>query len=187
MSGAISKLRYLGLVAALLLVAGLLAACGDSNSATNNNDFTLPLYEGISNSELTALENSTDFKNKVTPTDKNFSDKTIRVFTTSATLADVKSFYQRELPKAGWTDRTTALLGADTLNTQGWVLGFEKPAGNNISHSRGVFMLGPNVNGTDNFLKSFRDSGTIPSGQNLLVVVDGVYNPNGVTPAPTTK
>lgn len=183
MSRSFSKMRFLSLFAIIVVLALTLAACGEENKAASDNSFTLPVYNGLT--EVPALASSTDFKSKVLPEDKNFSEKSVRVFTTNAALSDVKSYYSKELPNAGWTNRSTTLLGPDTLGANGWVLGFEKPAGNTTSRSRGIIMVGPNTNGTNDFLKTYRDNGTLPSGQNVVVVVDGLYSANGATPAPT--
>ncbi|NWJ94643.1 MAG: hypothetical protein HXX20_02575 [Chloroflexi bacterium] len=193
MVGSVSKkitMKILAMLMALLLLAGLLVACGETNANTSDLSFTLPLYSGLN--ELPALASAPNFVNKVLPSnDPSFTERTkfsegsIRVFSTNSALTEVKSFYVTQLVNLGWNNRTVTLMGADTLSTEGWVLGFEKLAGNNTNRSRGLFMVGPNSNGTDNFLKTFRDSGAIPSGQNLLVVIDGLYSPNGTPAAPT--
>jgi hypothetical protein len=187
MVGSVSKkisMPLLAVFTALVLLAGLLVACGDTNTNTTDLNFTLPLYNGLN--ELPALASSSDFISKVLlSNDPKFSENSVRVFSTSSALTDVKSYYVKELVNLGWNNRSPTLIGADTLGTDGWVLGFEKPAGNNTGRSRGLFMVGPNANGTNDFLKTFRDRGAIPSGQNLLVVVEGVYNPNAAPAAPT--
>jgi hypothetical protein len=177
------SLRFLSLSFVLVMLAGLLVACGEENKTQTDNSFTFPVYNGLN--ELTALSNSAEFADKVTPKDQKFSEKSVRVFTTNTALSDVKGYYQRELVNLGWNDRSTTLIGPTTLATDGWVLGFEKPAGNSAGRSRGMIMVGPNVNGTDNFLKQYRDNGTIPPNTNVLVVVDGLYLPSGTPSAPT--
>lgn len=176
-----------GIVLVLLaLFAGLLTACGEDNKTINDLNFTLPIYNGLN--ELPALANSPQFTSKILASQdaKNFPERSIRVFTTNSPLTDVRNFYVTQLTNLGWNNRTATLLGADSLGNDGWVLGFEKPAGNGTGRSRGMMMVGPNANGTDNFLKQFRDNGAIPSGQNLLVVIDGLYSPNGTPAAPTS-
>lgn len=177
------SLRFLSVSFVVLMLAGLLVACGEENKTQTDNSFTFPVQNGLN--ELSALSNSQEFVNKVTPQDKNFVEKSVRVFTTNTALSDVKGYYQKELVNLGWNDRSSTLIGPTTLAADGWVLGFEKPAGNNTGRSRGMIMVGPNVNGTDNFLKQYRDNGTIPANTNVLVVVDGLHTPNGTPSAPT--
>lgn len=180
------RIKFGGILVLLVLFSGLLVACGQENTTANDLNFSLPLYNGLN--ELTALENSPDFTGKLLSAQdaKNFPERNVRVFTTSAALNDVKNYYSQQLTNLGWNNRSSTLIGADTLNNQGWVLGFEKPAGNGTGRSRGLVMVGPNSNGTNDFLKPYRDNGTIPSGQNVLLVIDGLYSPNGTPAAPTS-
>jgi len=175
----------LGLLTALLVLAGLLVACGgeEANPNATNGSFTLPIYSGLN--EIPALAANPEFVKRVLPEDKNFTERTVRVFSTTTPVSEVKGYYEKELLNLGWSDRSKTLLGIDTLGADGWVLGFEKPSGNNTGRSRGLVMLGPNASGTNNILKQYRDSGALPSGQNVLVVVDGLYSLNGTPSAPT--
>ncbi len=175
--------RRISLFALLLLIAGLLSACGGTeNTAANDNNFVLPIYQGMN--EIQALSNDTNFTSKILPTDKDFVERKVRVFTTTAGLGEVKTFYNQQLGTLGWTDRTSSVVGLNTIsNNDGWIQAFEKPAGNNTGRSRGLMMFSPTFK--NDLLQTYRDNGALPSGQNVLVVVDGLYTPGGTPSAPT--
>ncbi len=169
---------------ASLIFTVLLAACGDTNPLTTDNNFTLPAYDGLE--EVPILEAAPDFTSKILlQNDPKFTEKNIKVFQTNANLDDVKNFYLKQLVNQGWVDRTPSLVGPKTLGPDGWILGFEKAAGNSDQRGRGIIMLNPQAQGTDNLLKPYRDNGTLASNKNVLVVVDTLFSPNGTAPLPT--
>lgn len=178
-----SLFRSLGLALVLLLTLSLLAACGATPppQAVDNN-YTVPAYQatGVQFTEVTALENDPAFQSKVLVKDANTGPESVKVFSTTATLAAVKTYYTDQMTKLGWTDRSSAIVDPTVLGTDAWVLGFEKGNGQNppVNHIVGLYMFTSGSKALSQF------SGSLPQGQNILVQISGA---SALDTTPTTK
>ncbi len=166
---------FLLLMLALVLV---LTACGEENTTATNSDFSLPVYQGAATYDT--LNGDATFKQALFASKRaNFSSENYTVYTTGSALADTKNWYESEMLKKGWQNRSGEILGSTALDTSGWVLGFVKQ-----DHVVGVIMVGPG--GKDKgILKDFQ--GSLPSdGKNILIITQSVYKAGAsATPTPS--
>lgn len=166
------KLTALGL--GMLILSALLVACG--GTADTNYD----LYVPSSLTPVPDAANNTDFKNAVLlPNRNDIVEQSVNVYKTSQGLADLQTSYTSEMTKRGWTNVTTSVLKSDELGNNGVVLAFEK-ALSDPSKKRvvGVILLGPDAQA--NWLTTFRNNGTLPKDQNVVIAIEG-----GTAPMPT--
>ena len=165
--------KKVALALAMLLSMILLAACGSTPDPIQvDNNFDVPAYNnnGVTATEFSQLASNNDFRSKVLVQDANTGPSDMKVFATSADLNSVKTFYTTEMPKKGWNDRSSAIIDATALGSEGWVLGFEKNSNANpaVTHVVGLYMFTPNSPA----LKDFKGS-LPPNNQNVLVQITG--------------
>ncbi len=168
----------LALIASLMLLAGILAACGDS--VATNNDFSVPVINGLE--ERPVIGSDAGFRSKILlPNKPELVGQETKVFITNRALPDVRQAYKDEMVKRGWVDVSQSILGSTELGAKGGVEAFEKYVGGDTNKKQvfGVIVLSPDATG--NLLDGFRGNGTIPPGSNVVINIQGAYG----IPAPT--
>ena len=167
-------LKFTALGLGMLILSALLVACG--GTADTNYDLFVP-------SSLTAVPaaaSNNDFRNAVLlPNRTDIVEQNVNVYKTSQSLADLQTSYNTEMTKRGWTNVSTSILKSDEPGNNGVVLAFDK-ALPDASKKRvvGVILLGPDAKAT--WLTTFRDNGTLPKDQNVVIAIEG-----GTAPIPT--
>jgi hypothetical protein len=165
------SVRWLSLGICLIIFAALLAACG--NEASGNNDFTTPAPDGLT--LQSTISNDTTLRDKLlSPTKTNIVGQDLKVYTTTKDIAAVKQAYADELvTKRGWANVTANIVDSTELGTKGSIESFEKYVGGdtNKKHVFGVIILTPDA--TNNILDTYRKSGAIPTGSNVVITIQG--------------
>jgi hypothetical protein len=163
--------RWLSLGICLIILAALLAACG--NEATGNNDFTTPTLDGLT--LQSTITNDANVRNTLlSPAKTNIVGQDLKVYTTTRDLTSLKQAYRDELvTKRGWLDVTANIVNNNELGSKGSIESFEKYVGGdtNKKHVFGIIILTPDA--TNNVLDTFRSNGTIPAKSNVVITVQG--------------
>ena len=168
--------RWLSLGICLVILAALLAACG--NEAAGNNDFSTPTLDGLT--LQSTITNDANVRNKLlSPAKTNIVGQDLKVYTTTRDLNSLKQAYHDEMvTKRGWLDVSANIVNNTELGTKGSIESFEKYIGGdtNKKHVFGVIFLTPDA--TNNILDTFRANGTIPANSNVVITIQGA---SGIT------
>jgi hypothetical protein len=173
------SVRWLSLGICLIILAALLAACG--NETAGNNDFTTPTLDGLTLQP--GITNDPTVRDKLlSPTKTTIVGQDLKVYTTTTDITTLKQTYRDELvTKRGWLDVSANIVNNSELGTKGSIESFEKYVGGdtNKKHVFGVILLTPDA--TNNILDTYRASGTIPSKDSSGKAVNVVITIQGAT------
>lgn len=174
--------RWLSLGICLIILAALLAACG--NEAAGNNDFSTPTLDGLT-LQPTITNDATVREKLLSPTKATIVGQDLKVYTTTRDLTALKQAYRDEMvTKRGWLDVSANIVNNSELGTKGSIVSFEKYVGGdtNKKHVFGIIILAPDA--TNNILDTYRSNGTIPikdSNNNPVNVVITIQGATGIT------
>lgn len=175
----------LGLALLMLLCLAVLAACGSTPPAqTTDNNFTVPTYAGAT--EVTKLENDTNFVKQVTVSDPSTGPEQVKTYASTDSLTIIKTYYTTQMPTLGWVDRSSSVIDPNALGTDAVALGFEK-AGTNptANHVAGIFVF---ASGSKALAPYGND---VPAGKNIILILTGSSASGtpgaSTTPTPTSK
>lgn len=171
-----------GLALVLVLLAGLLVACG-SSEATNNN-FDVPALTGLE--DVPSASTNSELQNKLlNPKSTTITQQELKVYSVAnRALADLQKSYQEEMLRRGWIEVSPNVVGREELGNQGLVMAFEKyqDGDQTRKHVAGLIMLSPDLKNA--LADTIRQTGQVQTGRTVVVVVKGASGIATPTPKP---